>query len=84
MTGSQPLNSTALDLLKQLTAQGLITARAIQKLLNRVKQQPSLSTLSETLPPEMFTELEGEYGENKVEQQRYRYPAIVGSGGGGA
>jgi hypothetical protein len=33
---------------------------------------PSLSTLSETLRPEMFSEPEGEYGENKVEQERYR------------
>jgi hypothetical protein len=34
----------------------------------------------------MFTEPEGEYGENKVEQQRYRCAAsaIVGHGGGHA
>jgi hypothetical protein len=30
----------------------------------------TLSTLSETFLPGIFTELEGEYGENRVEQQR--------------
>ncbi len=45
---------------------------------------PSLSTLGETLRREVFNESEGEYGENKVEQQRYRCPAIVGHCGGRA
>ena len=37
--GEPPRTYTALDLVKQLTAQGLISAAAIQKLLNRFKEQ---------------------------------------------
>ncbi|VBA44495.1 hypothetical protein LAUMK136_05656 [Mycobacterium attenuatum] len=59
---------------------------------NCSEEFPSLSTLSETLRPEIFTEPEGEYGENEVEQQRQqrqqrcRRPAsaIVDCGGGSA
>jgi hypothetical protein len=45
----------------------------------------SLSTLSETFRPEVFTESEGECGENKVEQQWCGCAAVVvGQGGGRA
>jgi hypothetical protein len=47
--------------------------------------QPSLSTLSETLRAELFTEPEGEYGEIEVEQEYWRRPAgFVGHGWRGA
>jgi hypothetical protein len=39
MTGEPPRNYTDLDLLKQLTAQGLISAAAIDKVLSRVAEQ---------------------------------------------
>jgi hypothetical protein len=48
-------------------------------------QVPSLSTLSETLRAELFTEPEGEYGEIEVEQEYWRRPAgFVGHGWRGA
>jgi hypothetical protein len=47
--------------------------------------KPSLSTLSETLRAELFTEPEGEYGEIEVEQEYWRRPAgFVGHGWRGA
>jgi hypothetical protein len=41
---------------------------------------PSLSTLSETLRAELFTESEGECGENRVEQEVYCRAGFVGRG----
>jgi hypothetical protein len=43
MTGQPPFNYTDLDLLKQLTTQGLVSARSVEKLLKRVKQQSAAS-----------------------------------------
>ena len=43
MTGQPPFNYTDLDLLKQVTARGLVSARSVEKLLKRVKQQSAAS-----------------------------------------
>jgi hypothetical protein len=43
MTGQPPFNYTDRDVLKQLTAHGLVTARSVEKLLKRVKQQSAAS-----------------------------------------
>jgi hypothetical protein len=43
MTGQPPFDYTDLDLLKQVTARGLVSARSVEKLLKRVKQQSAAS-----------------------------------------
>jgi DNA-directed RNA polymerase specialized sigma24 family protein len=62
---------------------GIMTNTYINYLLRA--HHPSLSTLSETLRAELFTEPEGEYGEIEVEQEYWRRPAgFVGHGWRGA
>ncbi len=48
MTGGPPRKYTELDTLKQLTAQGLISAAAIDKMLSRVEEQSAGSAESDT------------------------------------